>query len=154
MPLDEICNMKTQLNKILDKNCVLFLWTSGPIFDQSLRVMQEWGFKYTTVFTVWEKVKKDGINPHNMALGWWSMSVCEFLMVGTRGTLSWIIDRTQRPSQLVRHVKNKHSEKPELVRTKIEQMLKSATTRPLELFGRRLPPEDTRLAWSVWGNEV
>ena len=155
MSQDELKALGTQLRAVTEANCVLFLWTSGPLLVKSLEVLSAWGFRYTTKFLEWVKVKKTNRHEeHRMALGWWSMACTEDLLVGVRGSLKGLVTRAQRPSQLLAHPKGAHSEKPEEARRRVEQMLVPERARCLELFARRVPPEDTACAWSVWGNEV
>lgn len=54
MTTDEICAMP--VGKLAASRCHLYLWTTGPFLPDSIRVMESWGFKYTTIMFVWIKV--------------------------------------------------------------------------------------------------
>ena len=45
--------------------CHLFTWSSGPFLPQALRLIEAWGFKYSTRAFTWLKTKRgwDGISP-------------------------------------------------------------------------------------------
>jgi N6-adenosine-specific RNA methylase IME4 len=38
--------------------CHLFVWTSGPFLPQALRLIEAWGFKYSTRAFTWLKTKR------------------------------------------------------------------------------------------------
>ena len=119
-------------------DCLLFMWTSSPHLDQAIELGRAWGFKYTTVAFVWNKMR---VNP-----GYYTMSQCELCLVFKRG-------RIPRPRgarnvrQLVSEERTTHSKKPAEVRKRIERMF--PTQRKIELFAREKVE-----GWDVWGNEV
>lgn len=119
-------------------DCLLFMWTSSPHLDQAIELGRAWGFKYTTVAFVWNKMRT---NP-----GYYTLSECELCLVFKRG-------RIPRPRgarnirQLVNEKRGVHSRKPVEVRRRIEQMF--PTQERIELFARGTPE-----GWDTWGNEV
>ena len=38
------------------KSCLLFMWTTGPQFANSIKLGESWGFEYKTVAFVWDKM--------------------------------------------------------------------------------------------------
>lgn len=46
---------KLPINKISDKNCVLFLWTTFPLLLEGLETIKNWGFTYKTCAFNWIK---------------------------------------------------------------------------------------------------
>ena len=67
------------INKISDKNCVLFLWATSPLLVEALETIKNWGFKYKTIGFCWIKKSKTGKQIHN--LGRYTM--------GGRSMLDW-----------------------------------------------------------------
>jgi N6-adenosine-specific RNA methylase IME4 len=59
---EDIVNLPVE--KICEKNCVLFLWTTLPKLEDGLRVLNAWGFKYKTMAFIWVK-----LNSKNKKLG-------------------------------------------------------------------------------------
>ena len=104
---------------------LLFLWTTGPHFDQAIDLGKHWGFAWATVAFVWHKGKA---NPGN-----YTMSECEFCLVFKRG-------RIPQPSglrnvrQLISIPRGKHSAKLVEVRTSIDAMFPYHSK--VELFAR------------------
>ena len=123
---------------ITEPDALLFLWGTGPNLDQALDLGRSWGFKYITVGFVWDKQR------HNP--GHYTMSYCEFCLIFKRG-------RIPKPrgarniKQLVSTKRERHSRKPEEIRTAIEEMF--PTQNKVELFARETFP-----GWDAWGNEI
>ena len=40
--------MALLVDKIADKDCILFLWITFPCLKEGIEVMERWGFKYKT----------------------------------------------------------------------------------------------------------
>lgn len=119
-------------------NAVLFIWTTGPILEDTLRVCRAWGFKYKTVAFVWEKAR---VNP-----GSYTMSSCEYVLVATRGSIPK--PRGARNiRQFLKEARTSHSTKPDEIRKRIEEMF--PTQKKIELFARKQAE-----GWEVVGNEV
>jgi N6-adenosine-specific RNA methylase IME4 len=138
MKLKELKKMKPQIDEWVDKDCLLFLWTSSPHLDQAIELMKAWGFSWATVAFVWDKQR---VNP-----GFYTMSQCELCLLGKRGKIPK--PRGARNiRQLVSSLRGRHSEKPNDVRLRIEKMFPTQTK--LELFARK-----KYKGWDSWGNEV
>jgi ParB/RepB/Spo0J family partition protein len=58
------------------KDCVLFLWATGPMNPHALVVMAAWGFDYKAQY-IWGKDK--------FGTGFWNREKHELLLIGTRG---------------------------------------------------------------------
>ena len=136
MKLSEIKQLP--IDNIADEDCLLFLWATSPHLDQAIELMKAWGFKWATVAFVWDKQR---VNP-----GYYTMSQCELVLLGKRGKIPQPRG-LRNVRQLVSSKRGKHSEKPEEVRLRIEQMFPHQNK--VELFARK-----ASLGWSVWGNEV
>ena len=74
MPLEEIKGLS--VHEISDANSVLYLWTTTIKLEESLEVLNAWGFKYKTNI-VWDK--------QLTGLGFWFRNQHEQLLLGTKG---------------------------------------------------------------------
>jgi len=139
MSLDDIMAMPVE--DIAADDCALFLWATSPMLPQAIEVMDAWGFTYKTVAFMWIKVALSGRPMTGM--GYWTQQNAEFVLLGTRG-------RPRRKSASVHSVvmerRGRHSEKPEAVQERIEELLDGPYC---ELFARR-----RRDGWTCWGNEL
>jgi N6-adenosine-specific RNA methylase IME4 len=127
-----------EIDKIADKDCLLFMWASSPHLDQAIELGKAWGFKWATVAFVWYKQRT---NP-----GYYTMSQCELCLIFKRGKIP--LPRGSRSvRQLVSTLREKHSKKPDEVRHRIELMF--PTQSKVELFARKKTE-----GWDCWGNEV
>ena len=119
-------------------NALLFLWATSPHLDQAIALGTAWGFNWATVAFVWDKMKT---NP-----GYYTLSQYELCLVMKRGKIP-----EERGSRSVRQSvvarRTRHSEKPDEVRKRIDQMFPSA--RKLEMFARKKAQ-----GWSTWGHEA
>lgn len=74
------------------------------------------------------------------------MSQCELCLIGKRGRIP-TPRGARNVRQFVSSMRGRHSQKPDEVRRRIEEMF--PTQRKLEMFARV-----AALGWDVWGNEV
>jgi len=149
MTLEQIKSLP--IEDIVEKDAVLFLWTTGPFMEQATQVIDAWGFQYKTVGFVWIKTTQlskgrpgspDGWLKKN--LGKWTLSSTEFVLLGTKGSLK---KETKNIRQVVMSPIRGHSQKPEVVRERIVALLGDKPR--IELFARDKPE-----GWDVWGNEI
>ena len=134
---------KLPVASLADDDCILFLWATMPLLQEALDVMRGWGFHYKTCAFVWVKQNPKRTGTY-LGLGHYTRGNAELVLLGTRG----------HPKRIARDVKQivmapigRHSQKPEEVRQRIEQLTGAHTK--LKLFGRRLVD-----GWTVLGNEV
>lgn len=141
MSMEEIGNLPVE--RIADKNCVLFLWATFPQLDMALAVIQAWGFQYKTVAFVWLKQTRVS-HQWFFGMGNWTRSNAEICLLATRGK-----PKRQSASvhQFIISPIQSHSQKPEIAREKIVELMGSLPR--IELFAREKPN-----GWDVWGNEV
>jgi N6-adenosine-specific RNA methylase IME4 len=123
---------------IAAKDCVLFLWATGPMMPHALLVMAALGFDYKSQH-VWGKDKA--------GTGYWNRERHELFLIGTRGNVPCPAQGDQWESLIMAPVTG-HSEKPECFLEMLEQYFPSL---PKMELNRRGPP---RPGWSAWGNEV
>lgn len=123
---------------ISEDNCLMFMWTSSPHLDQAIALLEAWGFKYTTIGFVWDKVN---VNP-----GFYTMSQCEICIIGKKGKIP-IPRGSRNVRQFLSKKRTKHSEKPTEFRDRIAEMFPKQNK--IELFARNKTE-----GWDFWGNEI
>ena len=136
MTLEEL--KKLPVNKICEKDCLLFLWVVSPMLDDCIDVLKSWGFKYSTIGFIWNKEKT---NP-----GSYTMSECEICLIGKKGNIPKPRGK-RNVRQYVQEKRTEHSTKPHEVRKRIVDMF--PIQNKIELFARQ-----TCEGWDCWGNEV
>ena len=124
------------INKLATSDAILFLWATSPKLQESLEVVNAWGFSYRTC-AVWDKQK--------IGMGYYFRQQHELLLVATRGDIP-VPAPADRPSSVISIPYNGHSIKPEVVAEMIEAMYPEFPK--IELFCRS--PRD---GWDVWGNQ-
>jgi len=112
----------------------LHLWVTHSFFHAGVGLLESWGFAYKSMF-VWVKPQ--------LGMGYYWRSSSEFLLLGVRGKLPF--QSRSIPNWLFLP-RSRHSEKPELIRTLVEQVSPGPY---LELFGRKAVP-----GWTIFGNQV
>ena len=136
MTIEELCNLN--IIGICQKDCLLFMWTTGPKLNIAFPVIEAWGFEYCTIGFVWDKQK---INP-----GSYTLSQTELCLIGRKGNIPEPRG-SRNEKQFLSLERTIHSEKPEEIRKRIEAMF--PTQKKLELFAR-----NKAKGWDSWGNEI
>ena len=141
MKLEDICTM--QISEISEEDCVLFLWATYPLLPEAIKVLESWGFTYKSVAFTWVKKNKKA-DTFFFGLGRWTRGNPEICLLGVKG----------KPKRISASVSNltispiqKHSQKPEMIREKIVELMGDLPR--IELFARQ-----TADGWDSWGNEV
>lgn len=133
MNLEEIKALKIPS----EDDAILFLWATAPKLEESLQVLNTWGFRYRTC-AVWDK--------EVLGMGYWFRIQHELLLVGIKGNFP-APDPEYRCRSVIRSPREEHSQKPAIVHGMIEKMFPGE--KYLELFARTPQP-----GWTVWGNEI
>lgn len=141
MKTDELCALPVK--DIADKDCMLFMWTTGPMIKDCIKIMESWGFKLKTVAFVWVKLYKKTKQPVAL-MGQYTMSSCEFVLVGTNGKRNRV---SKSVKQIIQTVRQGHSVKPTEVHKRIEELCGDVPR--IELFAR-----DTVPGWTCLGNGI
>ena len=72
------------VEKLADKDAVLFLWVTFPQMEEALELIQAWGFSYKTCAFVWVK-----LNRRNQSLFWglgnWTRANAELCLMAVKG---------------------------------------------------------------------
>lgn len=130
--------MTLPVQDIADTNCILFMWTTGPQLENSIKLGEAWGFEYKTIAFVWDKMV------HNP--GRYTLSQTEFVLAFKKGKFP-----TPRGARNVRQLlqvhRGKHSEKPIEVIDGITKMFPLQDK--IELFARK-----NYNGWDNWGLEI
>ena len=129
---------KLCVSSISADDCILFMWTTGPQFANSIELGQTWGFEYKTVAFVWDK------QVHNP--GRYTLSQTEFVLAFKKGRFP-----SPRGARNIRQLlsvhRGEHSEKPEQVIDGITRMFPQQ--KKIELFARK-----NYVGWDNWGLEI
>jgi N6-adenosine-specific RNA methylase IME4 len=141
MTIEDIC--KLPVKDIIADDSVLFLWVTYPILHEAFKVIESWGFKYSTAGFVWIKRNKNADTPF-FGCGAWTRANSELCLIATRGHIQRL-DATI--SQVIESPIEEHSKKPDIVRDLIEKLVGKLPR--VELFCRN--PKD---GWDIWGNEA
>lgn len=137
MSKKELENMKNVIEKISERDCLLFMWATCPNLDQAIDLGKAWGFEFKTVAFVWDKQRTN--------YGFYTLSQCELCLVFKKGKI---------PKKQVNNIKQflsehvgQHSKKPSEIRKRIDSMF--GNQKRIELFAR-----EQFDSWDCWGNEV
>lgn len=132
------------INRICEKNCVLFLWVTAPCLEQGLELIRAWGFTYKTVGFTWVKQNKKS-DSFFTGMGYYTRANAEYCMIATKGK---ILERKSHAvnSVVCSHIE-RHSKKPNQVRDRIVQLFGDIPR--IELFAREHAD-----GWDCFGNEV
>ena len=141
MSIGEIC--KLPVKDIADDNCVLFMWVTYPILQDAFKVIEAWGFKYSTCGFVWVKKNKNKDTPF-IGCGAWTRANSELCLIATKGN---VMRLDASISQIVESPIEEHSKKPDVVRDLITKLVGELPR--VELFCR-----NPAKGWDVWGNEA
>jgi N6-adenosine-specific RNA methylase IME4 len=135
MSTEEICALS--VCELATDDAALFLWTTAPHLQESFRVIEAWGFRYTTNIA-WMKDKA--------GLGYWVRNQHELLLIATRGSMPSPAP-SRRPTSIIQSPRREHSRKPDEAHALIERMYPDLPK--IELFAR-----GTRAGWAAWGNQA
>ena len=141
MTLEEIKSLPVQ--RLAQKDCILFLWATMPNLQDAMEVIKAWGFTFKTVAFVWIKQNRVADSLF-WGMGYWTRSNAELCLLATRGHPKRMSNRVHQV--VVSHVEE-HSRKPAEVRTRIEALVGNLPR--IELFAREKVP-----GWDAWGNEI
>ena len=141
MELEDICSLP--IDRIADKNCILFLWATMPNLEKAFRVINSWGFIYKTVAFTWVKSNPTGWGYYS-GMGNWTLANPELCLLATHRTFP---KRQEPVKQLIIAPRERHSQKPAEIRDRIVVLLGDLPR--IELFARQKTE-----GWDIWGDEV
>jgi len=141
MKLEDIKRLPVQ--DIADKDSVLFFWATYPMLKEALEVIEAWGFTYKTIAFQWIKLNPKSLTPF-YGLGRWTRGNTEPCLLATKGHPHRVSNSV---FQLIQTPRRRHSEKPDIVRDKIIELMGPLPR--IELFARKKAP-----GWEAIGNEI
>jgi len=127
-------------------DCIHFMWATWPHLANAIELMEAWGFKYKTGFP-WIKTVNTNIRS---GLGFFTRSVSELLLIGTKGSPKRLTSKKETPLGLLIEEDRvfyapigRHSKKPEAFQDWVEKTYSGPF---LEIFATR-----NRSNWTCWG---
>jgi len=141
MTVEELCNLN--IEKICEKDAVLFLWVTFPKLKEGIKVGESWGFTYKTLGFSWTKTNKDGTL--FFGTGYYAKANCEVCLLFTKGKV--LKPTSNYISSCVVSQRKRHSQKPNEVRKRIEKLYEEFSR--VELFSR-----EKYEGWDCIGNEI
>ncbi len=139
--IDDICSLPVE--KITEKDSILFMWVTFPTFKEALKVIEAWGFEYKTAGFVW--VKQNKKTPTLFwGMGFWTRANSELCIIATKGHPKRI---SAGVHQVIMSKIEEHSKKPDETRNRIVELVGDLPR--IELFARQQAD-----GWDCWGNEV
>lgn len=120
------------VKELAAKDCVIFMWITYPMLKEGIELMEAWGFKYKTIGFQWIKLNKSGKGKF-FGLGRWTRGNTEACFIGVRGKPS---RKSNSVSQIIEESVKAHSQKPEVVRDKIRELM-GDDLNYIELFARQ-----------------
>lgn len=127
------------VKEITDKNCALFLWTTDYHLEKAIKIMNHWGFRYTTIGFAWDKQKE-------MVGAYTKKSGIEICLLGIKGNMHKL-KKSCKVSAILRQKPTQHSKKPDEIRERIVSLFGDLPR--IELFARQKFD-----GWDCFGNEV
>lgn len=141
MSIEDICLLPVE--KIADKDSILFMWVTFPTLQEALKVIEAWGFEYKTVGFVW--VKQNKKTPTLFwGMGFWTRANAELCIIATKGHPK---RKSAGVHQVIMSRIEEHSKKPDETRNRIVELIGDLPR--IELFARQQAD-----GWDCWGNEV
>ncbi len=134
---------KLPIERISNKNSVLFLWVTFPHLNEQLKIFEHWGFTYRTLGFSWIKTNAKNGLPF-FGVGYYAKSNCEVCLMGVKGKMTPISNKV---SSCVISPRRRHSQKPDEVRKRIVELFGDIPR--IELFAREQAD-----GWDCWGNEL
>ena len=126
---------KLPVAELAARDCVLWLWATGPLLPDAMETLKAWGFEYKT-FGAWDKGR--------WGTGYLLRSKCEPFLIATKGSPK--TDGRKVPN-LLDEKRRQHSQKPEQAYRLAERLVPGVAR--LELFSRTDRP-----GWDAWGDEA
>lgn len=126
--------------KLAHDDCLLVMWTTAPMLPQSLEIMREWGFTYSTA-GAWAKQSSTG-KKWAFGNGHVLRSAAEFFLIGKKNAVG--IESASVRNLIVSPIRE-YSRKPDQQYDICEQLTRGPYC---ELFSRT-----DREGWDSWGNE-
>ena len=132
---------------IMAESCLMFGWVVQSQMNYCIDVFESWGFQYSTVGFVWDKLtSKMGYYTHPQ------VELCLIFKHGTPNSEPYNTDSalfrgSRNEKQIVYAPRKEHSRKPDAIAHAIERLYPRASR--VELFARTPRP-----GWDTWGDQA
>ena len=136
------------IKDITDHNSILFMWATWPCIKDALYVIEQWGFIYKTCGFIWVKLNKNNGWPF-FGIGHYTKSNAEPCLLAIRGRPNIISNSV---SQVVMSIREKHSQKPHIVRDRIVKLMGNVSK--IELFAREKVEGWDALGFDIDGTDI
>lgn len=144
------CMRPLDIANVIDQHAaddaLLFAWLTWPMEDECKQIIRFAGFEPVTLAFVWVKTTADG-----QGLAWggghYTRANTEPVFLFRRGK-RWPRRRVANVHQVIFAPRGEHSEKPEEVRRRIDELYSPKHAR-IELFARRRSPN-----WDAHGDQL
>lgn len=141
MKIEDIC--KLPIDRISDKDCILFMWVTMPKLNECFEVIKSWGFEYKTCAFSWIKKNKKSDSLF-WGMGRWTRANAELCLLATKGAPK---RKSAKVHSVIISKIREHSRKPDETRDRIVELCGDIPR--IELFARQQVE-----GWDCWGNEV
>jgi N6-adenosine-specific RNA methylase IME4 len=142
MTTEDICNLP--IKELADDDCLLFLWVTFPCLKEGLKVINAWGFEYSSIGFTWVKLNDDG-TPF-FGIGFYTKSNAEICLIGKKGKGGTLV-QSNYVSSVILSKRREHSRKPDEARQRIVKLCGDIPR--VELFARQKFE-----GWETWGDQV
>jgi len=143
-----VCDLKTicdfPIKNIADKNSILIIWVNFPKLDWAFKVIEAWGFKYTTMLFTW--IKTNG-SKYSLfwGMGYYTRSNPELCLIAKKG--NGLQAKKHDIHSVVFSSIKEHSRKPDEIRKTIVDLFGDVPR--IELFARNRFD-----GWDCWGDQL
>lgn len=145
MATEDICQVPAP--KIATDDSVCLMWATMPNIRQAMQVMEAWGYTYKTAAFVWVKTCRKSQRLH-WGMGAYTRANAELCLLGvSKNTRAGEMVQRHDIHQIIIAPVGEHSEKPPIVRKRIEELFGPLPR--IELFARQQAP-----GWDCWGDQV
>lgn len=147
MSYDELAAMPVR-ERIVTPGVVL-VWATSPKLDEAVDLIRAWGLHYRGIAYVWVKTTESGKIIHGQGVRpSFTKPTTELVLIGSTGKTGRTLPIfNEGQGQVVLAPKGRHSEKPEEVRWRVEELFGDVPR--LEMFARCKFP-----GWDTWGLEA
>lgn len=156
MTWEGLNSLGPHIQSVAADDACLFLWLCQPLLLETLEMVRAWGWSYKTKAFSWCKTYVGSPSTFFVGMGYWTRANTEDVLLFTRGNPKRVskkvyqmlitLERSPYAVPAVIAPMTEHSEKPEEVQERIEQLCDGPY---LELFARRRRP-----GWTTIGNEL
>jgi N6-adenosine-specific RNA methylase IME4 len=140
------------VSEIAEEKSVCLVWATSSTMHLVPNLMKNYGFDYCGICFLWIKSSQQGVPYFSKGTRpTYTKPNSEYLLIGStekNGLSPWKLFGNEKMSQNIFASPGRHSEKPEIFRTLIQDLFGNKSR--IELFSRRKNCQD----WENWGDEI